>query len=173
MYVTGFNRATSRFVGDATFPISVLAANLIPSGNDIIKGGSGNDVLIGCGGNDTITGGEDDDILVGFMITPSAIINSSMVPSSSILPTVFHTIRMMNASDTGVIIDPLYGTALLIDYSISSHEFAGPLPAIHNVASWQSSTLHHLMQIVPSFGSSNISHADYQWQPKMIIYGTL
>jgi hypothetical protein len=153
----------------SSYEISIAAMNITLGGNDVIQGGDGDDVA------DIINGESGNDIVVGdHVMTPSAVLNASRSLSSnpsSILPVIFHTLRITPTSvTTNLAITPnvTFGTAFIVDHYISAHELSQPLPMIHHLASWQSSTLHQLVNIVPG-----LSTGEAGWRPTVVLYGNV
>jgi Ca2+-binding RTX toxin-like protein len=154
----------------------VTGMTIIKGGNDKISGGAGDDICIGGTGDDWIEGNSGNDIIVGdHALTPSAIINSTM------LPTIFHSLRYVSSStatDAGAWINKTYGTSFIVNEYISSYETLSPLSSSLNFGSWQSSTLSHLISITPELvpfipinstsGSKTVS-----WKPTAIVYGNV
>jgi Ca2+-binding RTX toxin-like protein len=172
MYAAG--NITETIGSTSSSEIYTAGLSILAGGNDIINGGDGDDVCIGGTGDDIINGEAGNDIIIGdHVITPSAMINSSM-STTSILPVIYHTMRIIPVPSTN---DPLeaslndvFGTAFFVDHYISSHELTLPLPTIHQVSSWQSSTLHHLVDLIPSLSDGC---GTFKWRPNVVVYGNL
>jgi Ca2+-binding RTX toxin-like protein len=155
------------FFGDLGSTWNHLYTKMIRGGNDMINGDDGNDICIGGLGDDSITGGNGDDVLVGdHMITPSAVLNTTLTSTSSYVPILYHALRSFIPGSSNII-----GEAMLVPYYISSYETMDPLSAVHHVSSWQSSTIRHLANIVPGFGEL-ITSGDTSVRPLIIIYGS-
>jgi Ca2+-binding RTX toxin-like protein len=163
--------------------VYIVAVQLDLGGHDNINGGDGNDVCIGGSGDDVIDGNSGHDIIVGdHMTTPSALINSSMTTSAIVFPTIFRAIRyvassfseddQLRALTVPSFVNATFGTSLFVDQYISSHETTSPLPSVNNIGSWQSSTLHHLVAVIPCLVTSvSIDDTSSTWRPNIALYG--